>query len=36
MKMELPVRAPGNGRVSAVHCQAGELVRPNVSLIDFE
>jgi biotin carboxyl carrier protein len=36
MKMELPVRAPGNGRVSAVHCQAGELVQPNVSLIDFE
>ena len=36
MKMELPVRAPGNGRVRAVHCQAGDLVQPDVSLIDFE
>jgi len=36
MKMELPVRAPGDGRVRAVHCRAGELVQPDVSLIDFE
>ena len=36
MKMELPVRAPGDGRVRAVHCQAGDLVQPDVSLIDFE
>jgi len=35
MKMELPVRAPGDGRVRAVHCQAGDLVQPDVSLIDF-
>ena len=36
MKMELPVRAPGSGRVAAVHCKPGDLVQPNVSLIDFE
>ena len=36
MKMELPVRAPGDGRVRAVHCSAGDLVQPEVSLIDFD
>jgi biotin carboxyl carrier protein len=36
MKMELPVRAPGDGRVKSVHCKAGDLVPPDVSLIDFE
>lgn len=36
MKMELPVRAPGEGRVRAVHCRTGDLVQPDVSLIDFE
>jgi 3-methylcrotonyl-CoA carboxylase alpha subunit len=36
MKMELPVRAPGDGRVKAVHCRPGELVQPDVSLIDLE
>jgi biotin carboxyl carrier protein len=35
MKMELPVRAPGDGRVRAVHCKPGDLVPPDVSLIDF-
>jgi biotin carboxyl carrier protein len=35
MKMELPVRAPGDGRVVAVNCQPGDLVQPDVSLIDF-
>lgn len=35
MKMELPVRSPGDGTVAAVHCRAGELVQPNVSLIDL-
>lgn len=35
MKMELPVRAPGDGRIGAVHCKAGDLVPPHVSLIDF-
>lgn len=36
MKMELPVRAPGEGRVAAVHCKPGDLVQPDMSLIDFE
>ena len=36
MKMELPVRAPGDGRVARVHCKAGDLVQADVSLIDFE
>jgi len=36
MKMELPVRAPADGRVEAIHCQPGELVQPDRSLIDLE
>jgi biotin carboxyl carrier protein len=36
MKMELPVHAPGDGRIRAVNCRAGDLVQPDVSLIDFE
>ena len=36
MKMELPVRAPRDGVVSGVHCKAGELVQPDVQLIDLE
>jgi len=35
MKMELPVRAPGDGRVTAVHCHPGDLVQPETSLIDI-
>jgi len=35
MKMELPVRAPADGRVEAIHCQPGELVQPDRSLIDL-
>jgi len=36
MKMELPIRAPADGVVKAVHCAAGDLVRPGVPLLDFE
>jgi biotin carboxyl carrier protein len=36
MKMELPVRAPGDGRVKAVHCRPGDLVQPEMSLIELE
>ena len=36
MKMELPVRAPGDGRVKGVYCKAGDLVQPDVGLIEFE
>jgi biotin carboxyl carrier protein len=35
MKMELPIRAPGGGQVAAVHCKPGDLVQPDISLIDF-
>ena len=35
MKMELPIRAPADGIVKAVHCKAGELVQPGVLLLDF-
>lgn len=36
MKMELPVRAPEDGRVSAIHCAPGDLVQPGAVLIDLE
>jgi biotin carboxyl carrier protein len=36
MKMELPVRAPRDGTVTAIHCQPGELVQPGVNLLDLE
>ena len=36
MKMELPVRAPGDGTVKAVHCKPGDLVQPGVPLIEME
>ena len=36
MKMELPVRAPTDGRVAAVHCQEGELVQVDRVLVDLE
>ena len=35
MKMELPVRAPAEGTVEKIHCKPGDLVQPNVSLIDL-
>ncbi len=35
MKMEMPIRAPRNGVVKALHCRAGELVQPGVALIDI-
>lgn len=36
MKMELPVRAPGDSRVTAIHCRPGDLVQPESVLIDLE
>ena len=36
MKMELPVRAPRDAVVRAVHCSAGELVQPGHILLDLE
>lgn len=35
MKMELPVRAPGDGVVTAIHCRPGDLVQPETSLIEI-
>jgi acetyl-CoA carboxylase biotin carboxylase subunit len=36
MKMELPVRAPSDGRVTAIHCREGELVQPGLALIEMD
>ena len=36
MKMELPIRAPGAGTVTAVHCRAGDLVRADQELIELD
>jgi len=35
MKMELPLRAPGDAVVVAVHCHEGELVQPDVTLVEL-
>lgn len=36
MKMELPIRAPRDGRVKAIACARGELVQPGIPLVEFE
>jgi 3-methylcrotonyl-CoA carboxylase alpha subunit len=35
MKMELPIRAPRAGRVTAIHCRVGEIVQPGVPLLEL-
>ena len=35
MKMELPLRALGDGVVSAVRCREGDLVQADASLVEF-
>jgi biotin carboxyl carrier protein len=35
MKMELPIRAPRDGVVSAVRCAPGELVQPGPPLVEL-
>ncbi len=35
MKMELPLRAPRRGVVSALHCRVGDLVQPDVVLVEL-
>jgi biotin carboxyl carrier protein len=35
MKMELPIRAPKDGTVSAVRCAPGELVQPGPLLVEI-
>ena len=36
MKMELPIRAPRDGRITSVACKPGELVQPGVPLLELE
>ena len=36
MKMELPIRAAGDGVVAAVHCRAGEIVQADAPLVELE
>lgn len=36
MKMILPIQAPYDGHVSALHCTPGEAVQPGVPLIELE
>jgi biotin carboxyl carrier protein len=36
MKMELPIRAPRDGVVTAVRCSEGELVQPGVEVLTIE
>jgi biotin carboxyl carrier protein len=36
MKMELPIRAPRDGVVKAIHCEPGELVQPGIDLLELE
>jgi biotin carboxyl carrier protein len=35
MKMELPIRAPREGRVTAIRCRVGEIVQPGVPLLEI-
>jgi len=35
MKMELPIRAPRDGVVSAVRCREGELVQPGSQVVEM-
>ncbi len=36
MKMELPIRAPVSGVVRTVSCREGQLVQPDVALVELE
>ncbi len=36
MKMELPIRAPRDGRVMSIRCRQGELVQPGAPLLELE
>ena len=36
MKMELPIKSPRAGIVKAIHCAKGDLVQPNISLLEIE
>lgn len=36
MKMEMPIRAPQDGIVRAIHCEPGELVQPGMRLVEMD
>lgn len=36
MKMELSIKAPRDGRVTAIACRPGELVQPGVRLMEID
>ncbi len=36
MKMIIPIQTPCSGRVTAIHCAAGDSVQPGVQLIEIE
>ena len=36
MKMELPIRAVGDGVVATVRCREGELVQADAVLVEFK
>ena len=36
MKMELPIKAPRDGRVGKIACAQGELVQPGVPLVELD
>jgi biotin carboxyl carrier protein len=36
MKMELPLRAPGDGVVTAIHCREGQLVQADMPLAELQ
>lgn len=36
MKMELPIKAPRDGRVKVVACAVGDLVQPGIPLVELE
>ena len=36
MKMELPIKAPRDGRIKSIDCREHELVQPGVALLEFE
>lgn len=36
MKMELSIKAPRDGRITAIACRQGELVQPGVALMEID
>jgi biotin carboxyl carrier protein len=36
MKMELPIKAPRDGRVRTIACSVGDLVQPGIPLVELD